>query len=41
MSKRLEPIPSFASEAEERKFREAQDSATTLTWPRPGARGQS
>lgn len=32
MSKRLKPIPSFATEAEERKFWETHDSADYVAW---------
>ncbi len=32
MSKRLKPIPAFASEAEERKFWETHDSAYYVDW---------
>ncbi len=32
MSKKLKPIPSFASEAEERRFREASDSTEYVDW---------
>ena len=32
MSKRLKPIPAFASEAEERKFWETHDSADYVDW---------
>jgi predicted DNA binding CopG/RHH family protein len=32
MSKRLKPVPAFASEAEERKFWEAHDSADYADW---------
>lgn len=32
MRKRLEPIPAFASEAEERKFWEKHDSTDYLDW---------
>lgn len=32
MSKRLEPVPPFASEAEERRFWETHDSAEYFDW---------
>lgn len=32
MHKKLEPIPKFASEAEERRFWEAHDSADYVDW---------
>ncbi len=32
MSKRLEPIPRFAAEAEERAFRESHDSGDHVDW---------
>ncbi|WP_296893477.1 BrnA antitoxin family protein [Thiobacillus sp.] len=32
MSKRLKPVPAFASEAEERKFWETHDSADYVDW---------
>ena len=32
MTKRLKPVPAFASEAEERKFWETHDSADYVDW---------
>lgn len=32
MSKKAKPVPKFKSEAEERKYREARDSAELVDW---------
>ncbi len=36
MQKRAEPIPAFASEAEERRFWESHDSSDHVDWSRAG-----
>jgi len=34
MTRKLKPIPHFATEAEERQFWEARDSADHIDWPK-------
>jgi CopG antitoxin of type II toxin-antitoxin system len=35
MSRRIRPIPTFESEAEERRFWESHDSTNRVAWSRP------